>query len=459
MYLGTFERQYGVGTTWYTSDLRIYHAVLLTPNGIGLNSPGYLVGVENLHPESPDFMAAQDPSRHLGERHVLTHVVRYDPAEPVAGHVDRHPCVVYSLLDRVETDPRRRLYQDCLPGSDLASATSATASVAQGDAIGRFRTSLTQTLTAAPRDRPYTHILFMIMGWNIDQRDALENFNSLTGNLAAEAASRGISFRPLVVGVSWPALWRLGDWLAVSPGLVRLASFPSKRRDANDVGKWVLRDVIIAGVLPARAQASAELGVAAPPLVMIGHSFGARALVKALATQEAATAPFTTEDRLLLLQGAGELKDLYKDGGQGPLAEAFAKRSPQVTLTATRYDWAVASAIWGQYTGDIDTYDKVCRGKPGRAWSASQLPADVDTIGCGEIGPATTETYGFDLCTPTPEDPIRAQRPLAGKPVRYFDASHLINCQPAFSGGGAHGDIFRRETAAFLWDEILAPQP
>jgi hypothetical protein len=47
--------------------------------------------------------------------------------------------------------------------------------------------------------------------------------------------------------------------------------------------------------------------------------------------------------------------------------------------------------------------------------------------------------------------------PLAGKTIRYFDASDLINCNAPFTGGGAHSDIYRRETARFILDEILSP--
>ena len=57
-YLAGPEREFGVSRTFYGADLRVYHAALLTPNGIGLREPGFLVGVENLHPESAEFAPA-----------------------------------------------------------------------------------------------------------------------------------------------------------------------------------------------------------------------------------------------------------------------------------------------------------------------------------------------------------------------------------------------------------------
>jgi hypothetical protein len=32
----------------------------------------------------------------------------------------------------------------------------------------------------------------------------------------------------------------------------------------------------------------------------------------------------------------------------------------------------------------------------------------------------------------------------------------MINCNAPFTGGGAHSDIYRRETARFLLDRIVA---
>lgn len=454
-YLGDAERELGVGRTWYGSDLRIYHAALMSPNGLGLRQPGYLVGVENLHPETTDFLRGTDPTRPRGERHVLTHIVRYHLSDSGAPQPQRvGTCALFTLLDRAETDPARRLFENCQLPRGSPPDRLATSSDSQGEAIKRLRESLAEVLSGAPAAAPYSHVLVMVMGWNTDQERALRNFDSLAGNLADEARARGFPFRPLVVGVTWPSQWQLGDWSVVPDPLVRGLSFPFKRRDANDTGVHVLRDLILAGVLPARAAAAGERGGAVPPVVMIGHSFGARALVRALATQRAGNASFRPEDRLVLLSGAFEFEDLFQKGGDGPLAEAFLLGRPRVTMTASRHDSAVAAAILGQYAGDIDTFDKVCRGKAGRSWTASQIPTDLAEVGCGEVGPPTSTAYGLDVCTPTPDAGVRPVRGLEGKPVRYLDASRLVNCEAPFSGGGAHGDIFRRETAAFLWDEI-----
>src|SRR4051794_2786461 len=323
-YLEEAESRFGVGSTWYGSDLRIYHAALLSPKGLGLRVPGYVVGVENLHPANVGFLSASDPQRLVGEHHVITHIVRYNLADGAAPRQPRASCVLYTLLDRSEPDgdPGRRLFDHCADHLETAPGSLGTASQTQGDAIARLRESLVDALERAPAAAAYSHIMVMIMGWNTDQERALRNFNSLIGNLADEAAALGIrDFRPLVIGVTWPSQWQLGEWSIVPGPIVRGVSFPFKRRDANDTGKYVLRDVIVHAVLAARQDVAARVGrTGGPRLVMIGHSFGARAIVKALASSEVAKEPFRPEDRAVLLEGAFEFKDLYEKGGRGPLA-------------------------------------------------------------------------------------------------------------------------------------------
>src|SRR3954451_23508391 len=310
-YLASSEREYGVSRTWYGSDLRIYHDALLAPNGGGLREPGFLIGVENLHPESLGFVPDVGTERRTGERHVLTHIVRYNldrPGDPAAG--GSRSCVLFSLLDRNDTDPVRRTFQHCPGAPAYNPPPGANASHSQGVAIERFRDALTQVLRAAPAGAPFTHILVLVMGWNTDQPTALENFDTITGNLADVARAHGQPFRPLVIGVSWPSQWTLGEWSVVPDAVVRGVSFPFKRRDANDTGTHVLRDLVLEGVLKAREKAARPMAENAPEVVMIGHSFGAWALRRALAPAPAPQAGLGGRARLLLAHGAFEFKDL-----------------------------------------------------------------------------------------------------------------------------------------------------
>jgi hypothetical protein len=188
---------------------------------------------------------------------------------------------------------------------------------------------------------------------------------------------------------------------------------------------------------------------------MIGHSFGARALVTALtrapggkpALPPPGTPGFTPEDRVILLQGAFEFAYLF--GPDGALAPTLGKGAPRVTMTASAGDSAVSAALWGWYAGDIRTFDQVCRVNRER-WD--RLGVEVARIGCGAAVRGRPDPYGLDLCAAASPHPVL--RPLDGSPVRYLNASSMINCQPPLSGGGAHSDVFRRETADFLLDEM-----
>lgn len=458
--LAKAEDRLGVDATWYGSDLRIYHAALLYPRGLALRTPGYLLGVENVHPEDEGFLSQIDPSRGFRERHMITHLVRYHLPDGPAGSA-RPVCVLYTLLDGPGDDPGQRLFERC--GEELRPerAGNDTASQAQGNAIFRFRQSLTRQLQGGG----FSHILLMVMGWNTDQERALRNFNDLALNMADEAAAEGLSFRPLVIGVTWPSLWQLSEWSVVPTPIVRGLSFPFKRRDANDLGTYVLRDLILHAVLPAREAAP---GV---PVVLIGHSFGARALATALArrsddpTFRAADAEllarFAKQDRVIMLQGAFGFDLLFDKGGDGALAMPFAAAAPRLTLSSSVYDSAVSTAFWGQYAGDADTFDAACRENAER-WE--KLGIDLRQIGCGEAVAAGEHGYGFALCTTErlPTGAIQPARDLAQHPelpARFFDASRLINCKPPFSGGGAHSDVYRRETARFLLREIGVKPP
>ena len=401
-----------------------------------------------------------DRLRLTGEHHVITHVMRYNLGEQPGARGPVPTCALFTLLDRPAPgdDPAARLFERCADSfrPQVGTAAAATSDQAQGDAIAHFRASLTDALASGD----YTDVVVMVMGWNTDQENALKNFNSLIGNMLDEAAERAAATRASPSGRSSSA----------SPGprsgssaSTRSSPTPSCGASASrssvatrdDLGTYVLSDLVLHGILVARDDAAKRKGPGArhPRLVMIGHSFGARALVTAM-TQAPSCKPavpppeatgFTPEDRILLLEGAFEFQYLFGPGGE--LAPTLASGAPRVTITASANDSAVAAAFWGWYAGDIRTYDQACRVNRER-WD--RLGVQVGRIGCGVAAGTTPDDYGLNLCTTDKRrpDPLR---PLDGSPVRYFDASSMINCMPPLSGGGAHSDVFRRETAASCW--------
>jgi hypothetical protein len=121
-------------------------------------------------------------------------------------------------------------------------------------------------------------------------------------------------------------------------------------------------------------------------------------------------------------------------------------------VTSSVFDSAVSAAIWGWYAGDVRTYDELCvAAQHGVSWH----DLDVSGFGCGFARTVDPRyPYGLHLCRPS--NRVGIDVPLAGKRLRYVDASDVINCDPPLAGGGAHSDIYRRETARFMLNEILA---
>lgn len=449
-YLDEPEHNLGVDTTWYGSNLRIYHSVLLYPDGLGLRSPGYIVGIENIHPSDAIHPETSDVRPVLREGHLITHIVHYGDSNERASPEPVTSCVLFTMLDRGRPtdDAGHRLFERCQPARPAPPDDGVTSN-SRDIPIALLRQALASDL----RSGAYSHILIMIMGWNTDQEKAVKSFNSIAGNLFDEARARkDVMFHPLIVGVTWPSQWQLGDWSVVPDAVVRGLSFSNKAHDADDIGNDLLRALIRDSVLAARTEVEGEpkngaqsKGVKSPRIVLIGHSFGARALVKALAAEQHVDAGFHSDDRLILLQGAFEIYDLFDQNGD--LNPIFSAGAPRVTMTASSNDSAVSVAIWGSYVGDIDTFDQVCRTNA-EFWGSLH----ITDVGCGNAVRKGSDGYGFNLCVSTAVRPV--SRSIEERSVRYFDASSMINCQAPLSSGGAHADILRRETARFLMDEM-----
>ncbi len=488
-YLDQPEEELGLRESWYGSDHRLFHAALLHPYAVGLRTSGYVVGVEKGEQDKVEgpkvepglLVAASDTdsdrfkairARLEGDEksHLVTHVIRYEASADTDGRARVTQCVVYTALDRSENsphhdDPAGRLFNPCpaLPGYAPPPQQRPGAFPASWTAIDELRERLIRDLRD-PR-HGYTDILVVVMGWNTAQEEAVGNVNGIVGQLLDEAQAQGRDFRPLVVGVTWPSVWALPDWSVVPAALVRGLSFFNKADDAEEVGVTWLREVIAHAVLPARKAARVVMQQrAAGPgarVVLIGHSFGARALVAAITQRPQLQAPtgspegfLERRDPALLLEGAFEIDRLFdwdrRTTARPRMLEApFSAGDPTLVLTASAFDKAVSAALWGWYAGDIRTYDEACgHALDGTPWRGLSF----DAFGCGLARKVEEPAYGFDLCTPNQRVGVGVA--MDGKRVRYMDATHVVNCTPPAGAGGSHSDIYRRETARFLLDEL-----
>lgn len=460
------EKRLGVHTNWIGADHRQFHRILHFHNGLGLQFPGYIVGTEKAHQDKvmgpkydPDLLAAQDDGRKAGpealrtdpKAHLVTHVMRYSPegrATDVYPHRMRS-CALYSALSPGPdgVDP---LFPYCA-GSGPEPDNGKAAYRNSWRALERLKAALAKDLA----EGGYSHIFVVTMGWNTPQGEAVQNFNSIIGHLLDEAdAQRNdreacpagskrphCGFKPLLVGVTWASDWEVSPLLALPPALVRGISFPNKADDANEMGSTWLRALIEHVVLPVRNAASTN---GAPKVVLIGHSFGARATMTAIKVSALSRAAlpdglrdssgsgpapgglaFRPGDQFISLQGAFEVDELFEKGGYDRLLPQFVESDLRVRLIASRFDTAVDTAFWGRYAGSISGYEAVC--------GQATRPASLD---CERVAAGAPRRDG------------------PSSRVLYIDASEVVRYGAAFTGGGAHSDIYRRETARMLWNYI-----
>lgn len=112
-----------------------------------------------------------------------------------------------------------------------------------------------------------THTVVVVMGWNTDQEAAVANLRHVQE--AIRAALQNEEGAPLYVLVTWPSGWGDGS-------LAQLFSYPVMAARADDVGCDQLTKLI-----EEISNAQDSTGVKRP-VVLVGHSMGARALTTAV---------------------------------------------------------------------------------------------------------------------------------------------------------------------------------
>lgn len=431
---------------WRT-DLGIWHTVMLDQAGFGLRSAGYILGVEK---------------RLLTDR-AVTHLVRYPQAGSGPSGSTPRPCVLRTTLLPSEREKERiRLIGEATDWGLYDVCDNRTHERYTPDVL---RDAVARDL----RTGAYTHMIVIIMGWNTRQAEAVRNYNAIVTNLAAEAHREqppSFRFNPLVIGITWPSEWSLDPgWSVVPAQLVQALSFFTKKEQAEDIGTTFIIPTIEQALLAARADAGLDDQV---PLVAIGHSFGARALVAGMRNMQSPDRPavgrYTARDRLVLLQGAGKFEDMFDQTStvaRKPLLPRLRDAPLRVIMTASAHDSAAGATLWGWYTGDVDTFRRTCAllSQPGNADPVFG-DYDLSAFGCGLA--YKPGAWGHGLCAKAGERPTEADLALVmsqDAKVRYWDASWLINCGSSLYGGGAHSDLYRREFGRFLWSEIDSVPP
>lgn len=405
------------------TDLLIrFHSVLYYPSEISLNFPGYIVGIEksptgSIHEDSDsEIITTSVPGtgesgegfkRRLMDSKIMyvSHVV-----ENFGLQEGKDNCALYNAYFR-RGDPAPAPIEFC-PNIPNQQVNLRHAFQNSWQALDTLKERINERLKSDPS---YTHIMVVSMGWNTDQEEAIRNFNSIYKNI--RNSSDG-AFRPLFIGVTWPSLWE-NSWM---DPFYKLVSYPTKAADADEVGySWL-------GVLLHQTLKDLE---PQKPIIVVGHSFGARATSMATCVGPAITPdgnflPRNKISLLINLQGAYSINRFFEDRGAEMLYPNYCRNANKVALTSSQYDHAVAIGIWAPFAGEARTFHKFCREQPHPRFTCLQtdergrLEADAD-------------------------DP---------NPVIYINADKLIFQNAYKTGGGAHSDIYRRETGALIWNLI-----
>ncbi len=407
----------------------LFHSVLYYPGAISLNFPGYIIGIEKSPVEKvvsadeilvrgipEDGLSRKDAYSQVVDKKILyiSHIIQDINAPYGIGN-----CALYNAYIQPGDNETRQLIEACSGYHSEVPVPPEKAYVKSWDALDVLRASLARQL----RTGRFTHVVVLTMGWNTVQEEAVRNFNTILKNIKQAADRRREDFRPLFIGVTWPSQWQ-SDWLGP---LYKAFSFPVKAYDADELGLMWL-GVLIHDTLPRAMDESRPL-----PLVVIGHSFGARASSVAACAgpviyrkEPIQTRKIASPFILINLQGAFFIKRLLgQEHDRGLFFHDMCSSVSRVFLTSSRFDLAMDAMLLGPYAGNNKSYDEFCSG---------ENPPELTCLHADKTGAVIEEG------------------PL--KHIVYINADKVIYQNAYLSGGGAHSDIYRREHGVLIWDMI-----
>lgn len=265
-----------------------YHALLNTPFSHPFSGSGYIVGIEKsprakvgftgkTYDEArlkvpntarltsgPDDLEQQirtfEKATDDGKVMFVSHVIRYGQDQDIA---------------KSDIDLLYSVYSETAFGKTPGAPEVSDGYEAGWAALGQLEKHVKADLRAAKTaGRPFTHILFLSMGWNNDQFESLERYNAIYQHSIRAAETDGKRFKPLVIGITWPSVWGGTSVVDVSNRVLHLGSYPVKALDADEIGYGIANHMLNA-MLP-RIEAESQLQT-----VLVGHSMGARILTRA----------------------------------------------------------------------------------------------------------------------------------------------------------------------------------
>jgi hypothetical protein len=400
--------------------------------------------------------------------HFVSQIVRFDAAPSHKKSPDPTPLIpveAHSAYDRTWSrtflyDVYQRRPDEPMPfGAKDTTIPSQTRPARVAQLLDDGATAVVDTLKTnihcrlaegISEGKPYTHLVLVSTGWNTQSWESGINYTDWYDALRRAAAASLLRerFRPLFIGLTWTS-----DWTNANLGrfLPPPASFANKASDADEIGITWASLLLHRAVRPVAA-ASQNL-----PVVLIGHSFGARLLGRALNSETTVALPSDgitppPPPRLFIgLQAAFSVnRFLDRRGGEGsPYAKTFAESCAHWVFSASSHDTAVSNAptSWLDKIAHWDSDRGIYLGDPktgGYAESTGLLS--------GRMARAVADKDGKFVGGAIP--------PKDAKMI-FIDSSAFVNERPHQTGGGSHSDVYDRETGQLMWTlfQTYAPNP
>ncbi len=450
---------------------------IINLRGIGLQFPGYILGIEKTNRErlglaegplsscnenvtrtiyeqsflkAPSFAPIHESStcfikRRLddAQRSFLSHIAVFK--HDSSGATQRiSGSTLYSVYDR----------SDLLCTVQRAKANGRPIPFAEGifrsgykDGLSALKASIENDLeTAKMHGSPYTHLFVYVMGWNTGQSESIDNFNSLFGYLLDASANEEKKFKPLFVGISWPSSWSFGT--GVGSRIVRTISFWNKKNDADELGvTWVnylLNDIF----------AKIKNNNSPLKIVLIGHSFGARVASRAFHSCDLLEHPESCRDTVDLVIG------LQAAFGRSRFGIDYASRwQENIIIHPMHHE--------GPPFTDFSNF-KNFSGQQAYVWSRYDSATSLSAMMGGDNSIERTKERK-DVFRHLPDKNLFAENPSTSiklidavnryeitkeKNVLLLDGSEFVRHNTPYHGGGAHSDIYSREIGKLTWELV-----
>lgn len=328
-----------------------YHSVVDRPN---LNFPGYLIGMEKSKKEiicvNDSDKIRENPFDNKQENSFLkdrlddlkrvfvSHVIHYKktvPDDKCAVITDNKLCM------SAEYD----LYKDIREGKKNADSAYNGSWTAISDLRKNFANG-----------EKITHVFLYSVGWNTNENEAIENYNDMFSKVLKLSDSLPKEqFNPYFIGISWPSKWTT-DERSFWEKLRKDFSYGNKANDADEVGFVLVNHLLRNVLIPLKESKKFKL-------ILVGHSFGARLLTRAVFSSPILykVPPPTKKDDIDLfigLQGAFSLKRFIEDDGiEGSPYRDYQKHAKKFIFTWAKEDKATKSAFWTAFAGAESGYE------------------------------------------------------------------------------------------------------